>query len=115
MVAGSVRHAMLVPTAVLSRKTEKHFSVRKLRAGVRQIIRKGTASMSLYKEFLELGYSESEANELSHLAKLGDYPVADIELDEATKIVIDKFNELGCTSFRMNADELAKIYERLTL
>lgn len=35
--------------------------------------------------------------------------------NEATKIIIDKFNELGCTSFWMNADELAKIYERLTL
>lgn len=67
--------------------------------------------MSLYKAFLELGYSESEALELSHLAEFGDCPVADIEPDEATKNLIDKFNELGCTSFCMDEDEFAKIME----
>lgn len=69
--------------------------------------------MSLYKDFLALGYSDSEALELAQLAEsFENDPVADVELDEATKIIIDKFNELGCTSFRMSAEELAKIMER---
>lgn len=66
--------------------------------------------MSFYKDFLALGYSESEARELAYLAEnFGDGYVADIELDEATQTIVDKFNEVGCTSFRMSADELAKI------
>lgn len=40
MAAGSVRHAVPVPTAVLSRKTEKRLLARKWRADIRRIIRK---------------------------------------------------------------------------
>lgn len=69
--------------------------------------------MSLYKDFLALGYSDSESLELARLAEsFENNSVADVEIDEATKTIIDKFNELGCTSFRMNAEELAKIMER---
>lgn len=51
--------------------------------------------MSLYKDFLALGYTDSEALELAHLAEdFEDCSVADIESDEATKIIIDKFNDL---------------------
>ena len=51
--------------------------------------------MSLYKDFLALGYTDSEALELTHLAEdFEDGSVADIESDEAAKIIIDKFNEL---------------------
>lgn len=45
--------------------------------------------MSLYKDFLALGYTDSEALELTHLAEdFEDGSVADIEPDEATKIII---------------------------
>lgn len=51
--------------------------------------------MSLYKNFLALGYSDSEALELAHLAEDFEYgSVADIEPYEATKIIVDKFIEL---------------------
>lgn len=66
--------------------------------------------MSFYKDFLALGFSESEALELAYIAEnVRDDHVADIELGEATQILIDKFNEVGCTSFRMSAGEIAKI------
>ena len=59
--------------------------------------------MSLYKDFLALGYSDSESLELARLAEsFENNSVTDVEIDEATKTIIDKFNELGCTSFRMN-------------
>lgn len=56
--------------------------------------------MSLYKNSLVLGYSDSEAFELARLAEsFENNPVADVGPDEATEIIVDKFNELGCTSF----------------
>ena len=40
MAAGSARHAMPVPTAALSKKTEKRLLVRKWKVGIRRIIRR---------------------------------------------------------------------------
>lgn len=70
--------------------------------------------MSFYEEFLALGYSKCEARELSCLAEnFGDDHITDIQPDEAMQTLIDKLNEIGCTSFRMKADELEKMMKRL--
>lgn len=71
-------------------------------------------SIEEYVEALEeLGYTHEESVEIAN----NDFEWfsqthKEFKLDdEEWKRIVDEFNEIGCTSFRMTADELKKIVE----
>lgn len=65
--------------------------------------------MSFYEGFLSLGYKENEAIELARIAEECENEFFNAyELDEATiEKIVDEF--CGCTSFQMNAEDLANV------
>lgn len=64
--------------------------------------------MGLYEDFLSLGYTHKEAQILAHTAKTCNDHFADIEINEALERIVDKFNEIGLTSFHTFHDKARK-------
>ena len=65
--------------------------------------------MSLYEDFLALGYTENEVEILTYLAKNSDKSAFDVDIDEISEAIVDEFNRIGCTSFHLESDEIAKL------
>lgn len=60
------------------------------------------------KDFEKMGYTTEEAKQLIEEAT---QPVDISFMDEEFQEIVDKWNSIGCTSFRFTADELKKILE----
>lgn len=58
------------------------------------------------KDLEEMGYTHEEAKQLIEEAMR---PVDISSMDKEFQKIVDKWNSIGCTSFRFTSDELKKI------
>lgn len=64
-------------------------------------------------EWRKLGYTDEESQELFEASKIpvttsDDVDISGINMKEIERIA-DEFSRIGCTSFRLTADELKKL------